>query len=93
MSALKYRRSTMSPIDLAESLAKSDSLRDQAEGVAIIVRGLTDDDGLRQGWPMTVVTIWRAAKYLGIPESTMTPAFVAEVAEIAPTLSDAILNR
>lgn len=80
----------MSPIDLAERLAQSDDARDRATAVAIIVRALCDDDDKRQGWPMTEAVVIRAAKHIGVEP---TPELVAQATAIAPTLSDAILNR
>ncbi len=80
----------MTPLDLAASLAQSTTLDGRALGVAIVLRGLTDDDGYRQGWPLTVTTAARAADYLGLES---TPELLVAALEIAPTISDAMLNR
>jgi len=79
----------MTPVDFARNLAESDSPRVRATGVAIIARGLSDDDGLRQGWPMSA-SLPAAARFLGLDP---TAELLAEAAELAPTLSDAVLNR
>jgi hypothetical protein len=79
----------MTPIDLAISMGKSPELEDRATGVAIIVRALTDDDGVRSGWPLTDAVVVRAAQHIGVEP---TADLVAAATRIAPTLSDAILN-
>lgn len=80
----------MTPLDLAQNLAQSDRRSDRVLGVAILARGLSDDDGLRQGWPLASA-IPAAARHLGLTE--IDPAFVADVARVAPTVSDAMLNK
>lgn len=83
----------MTPLELAQNMARSEDLRVQAYAVAIVYRGLTDEDPsdpLRLPWPQTNETIERAATYLGIEPSA---ALRNEVRRIAPTLSDATLNR
>ena len=81
----------MSPKQFAENLAASDDPKDQALGVAIIARGLSDDEPEthRQGWPLEVA-IPQAAKYLGLEPS---PELVAQAAILAPKVSDAMLNK
>lgn len=79
----------MTPLDLAQNLAKSDRMEDRALGVAILARGLSDDDGLRQGWPLESA-IPAAVRHLGL---TPDPALIAEAGMLAPTISDAMLNR
>lgn len=79
----------MTPLDFAQRLAQGDP-EDQALGVAIVTRGLTDDDGLRQGWPLDHATVSRAASLLGLDP---TPGLIHRALEIAPTVSDAMLNR
>ena len=81
----------MTPLDLARNLAQSDSAKDRALGVGIVARGLSDNDPseLRQGWPLPVA-VSAAATYLGLD---LTPELLAEAKAIAPTISDAMLNR
>lgn len=81
----------MTPIAFAEGLATSDNPRSQALGVAIIARGLSDDDPatLRQGWPLQVA-VPAAIEYLGLPS---TESLIAEATALAPTVSDAMLNK
>lgn len=83
----------MTPIALAENLAKSDQYDSRVLGAAIMTRGLTDGDPatLRQGWPLDVETARSAAKYVGI--HNITEQFLEDVVAKAPTLSDAILNK
>lgn len=83
----------MTPLDLAANLAKSDDPKSRALAVAIVLRGLTDDDPatLRQGWPLTDATAIRAASYVGLDPAGST--LIADALALAPTLSDAILNR
>ena len=83
----------MTPLDLARNLAQSDRPKDRAMGVAIVARGLSDTDPLdpyRQPWPLDV-SVERAASYLGLDPADEDLLSVATL--IAPTLSDAILNR
>jgi hypothetical protein len=80
----------MTPLELATRLGQSPDLDNRITGVAIILRGLTDDDGDRQGWPMTPAVAIRAAKYIGVEP---TPELVAAVLAFAPTLPDFYLNR
>jgi len=80
----------MSPIELAERLGQSPDLDNRATGVAIIVRGLCDDDGDRMGWPMTAAVVARAAKHIGVEP---TAELVEAVLELAPILPDFYLNR
>jgi hypothetical protein len=81
----------MTPLDFARNLAASDDPKDQALGIAIVARGLSDDDPatLRQGWPLSV-SVEQAARFLGLPS---TKAVVAMALMLAPTISDAMLNR
>jgi len=81
----------MTPLDFARNLAKSDDPEDRAYGVAIVARGLSDDDPdtLRQGWPLAE-SIASAITYLGL---TPTPTLVARATALAPTVSDAVLNK
>lgn len=83
----------MTPIDFARNLARSGELRDQALGVAIVTRGLTDDDPetQRQGWPLDESTARLAARYIGITQPG--PVLLRRAVELAPTVSDAMLNR
>ena len=81
------------PLDLATNLAKSDKHEDRVLGVAILYRGLVDkdpSDPLRMPWPETNETIERAAKYLGVE---VTPDLRNDVRDVAPTISDAMLNK
>ena len=82
----------MTPIDFAHNLSKSDSFDDQVMGVAMIARGLSDDDPatLRAGWLLDFLTVERAAEYLGL---VPTPELVSEALRMAPTLPDAVLNK
>jgi hypothetical protein len=78
----------MTPIDFARNLARDPDTTPLA--VAIIVRGLTDDDPTRQGWPLNEATVERAARYLDLtPTAELTAAALA----LAPTVSDVMLNR
>jgi hypothetical protein len=72
--------------------AKSGDPKAVALGVGMIVRGLTDDDPatLRQGWPMTEAVVEAAARYLDVKP---TPELISAVLAVAPTISDAMLNR
>lgn len=79
----------MTPLDMARNLAASDRAEDRALGVAIVARGLSDDDGTRAGWPLAAA-IPAAAQYLGLP---MDPSLMAEAGRLAPTVSDAMLNK
>lgn len=83
----------MTPLDLAQNLARSDNPQHVAQGVAIVLRGLTDDDPdtFRQGWPLDANTARAAARYVGIADPD--PALIDAALALAPTLSDAILNR
>lgn len=83
----------MTPTDFARGLVnRSVDREDHVLAVAIITRGLTDDDPatLRQGWPLDRDTVASAATFL-----SLTPAddLVTEALALAPTLSDAILNK
>lgn len=80
----------MTPLEFAGSLARSDKHEDRVLGVAIVTRGLTDDDGLRQGWPLSSDTVNAACTYLGILPTT---EFVSAVIAKAPQVSDAMLNK
>ena len=80
----------MTPIDLARNLAASAELKDQALGVAIVTRGLTDDTEDRQGWPLDWLTVERAAEHIGL---TPTPELVQLALGMAPNVSDAMLNK
>jgi hypothetical protein len=81
----------MTPLDLARRLAQSDSPKDHALAVAIVARGLSDDDPstFRQGWPLAVA-VPAAIRYLGLLSDA---GLEADALALAPTLSDAILNR
>ncbi len=86
----------MTPIDLARNFARSDDPKARAYGVAMIYRSLTEpdeSDPLKLPWPETNETIERAAKYLGVADEDITPDLRNDVRDIAPTLSDAILNK
>ncbi len=78
-------------MDLAANLAKSPELKQRALGVAMFARGLSDDDPAtgRQGWDLAT-SIKAAITHFGIKS---TPELVAEATKIAPTISDAMLNR
>ena len=80
----------MTPLEFAGNLARSDKYEDRVLGVAIVTRGVTDDDGTRQGWPLNEHTVSRACEYLGILPNEK---FVADVIEKAPQVSDAMLNK
>lgn len=82
----------MIPTDFARNLARSDKFDDHVLGVAMIARGLSDDDPvtLRAGWPLDRVTVEAAAEYLGL---VPTPELVSEALRIAPAVSDAMLNK
>lgn len=79
------------PLDLASRLAGSGTTRDQALGVAIVIRGLTDDSDDRAGWPMDEHTARAAAAYLGF--AGVSDALIARALALAPTISDAMLNK
>lgn len=81
----------MTPLDLARNLVESDRPADVILGIAMVTRSLTDDDGLRQGWPLTPETVRRAASYLGV--DVLDDAAVADVIETCPRVSDAMLNK
>ena len=84
----------MTPIDLARNLAQSADPTTQARGIAIVIRSLTDDTDERQGWPMDLATAAAAAKHLGLdPRTARLHGLLDEALELAPTLSDAILNK
>ena len=82
----------MTPLEFAGNLARSDKYEDRVLGVAILTRGLTDDDPAthRQGWPLNESTVRRASERLGILPN---PKFVADVIAQAPKVSDAMLNK
>ena len=81
----------LTPMTLAVSLAKSENVRERALGVAIVARGLSDDDSAthRAGWDLDT-SVTAAIRYLGIES---TPELVEEATRVAPTISDAMLNR
>jgi len=81
----------MNPLDFARNLAQSDRLEDRALGVAIVARGLSDDDPatLRSGWALEA-SITAAITHLGLKSS---PELIAAATRLAPTVSDAMLNR
>ncbi|HXS48431.1 MAG TPA: hypothetical protein VN756_13320, partial [Solirubrobacterales bacterium] len=58
----------MTPLEFAQNLARSPLMSDRVLGVAIVTRGLTDDDPktLRQGWPLNADTVIAASRYVGI---------------------------
>ena len=77
------------PLDVARNLAGSDSVSDRALGVAMVARGLSDDDGLRQGWPLETA-VDAAIEYLGlVPDHTLYESAL----HLAPEVSDAMLNK
>lgn len=81
----------MTPLRLAESFARDPETA--ALGVAMIARSLSDhdpSDPLRQPWPLNAATVEAAAQYLGV---TPTADLIAEALTLAPTVSDAMLNR
>ena len=79
----------MTPLDLAQSLARSPEHRDRVMGVAMLARGLSDDDETRQGWPVEASLI-AAARHLHLDPA---PGLIADARTMMPTLSPAILNR
>jgi len=85
----------MTPEIFARSLVQDGiRLEDKALGVAMIIRSLTDEDPadpFRQGWPVNEATAERAALFLGLEDPS--PALLAKALELAPTVSDAMLNR
>lgn len=83
----------MTPLEFAENLAKSTDRSDLILGVAMVTRGLSDDDpaNFRAGWPLDAHTVRMAAQYLRL--GSVSEDFVDEVLMLAPTLSDAILNK
>jgi hypothetical protein len=84
----------MTPETFARSLAQSESPESRALGVAMIIRSLTDHDPadpFRQGWPVNTATAERAAQHVGIADPS--PEMLARALELAPTVSDAMLNR
>ena len=81
----------MTPLDFARNLVASDRPSDVILGIAIATRGLTDDDGLRQGWPLTPETVRRAASLLGV--DVLDDGAIADVIDACPKVSDAMLNR
>ena len=81
----------MTPLDLARNLARDPDPETQALAVAMVYRGLTDDDPTgRMGWPEGDATVSRAATFLDVKP---TADLFAAVRRIAPTVSDAMLNR
>ena len=80
----------MTPIDFARRLSDSPDIESRALGVAIIARGLSDDDprSLRQGWPLNE-SVRAAMRYLALSGDDLAARALA----IAPTVSDAMLNR
>ena len=81
----------MTPMTLAANLAKSEDIKERALGVAMVARGLSDDDPAthRAGWDLGT-SITAAIRHLGIES---TPELVEEATRVAPTISDAMLNR
>lgn len=81
----------MTPLDLARNLAADIKLDSRALAVAIVARALSDDDPatLRQGWPIEAA-LPAAATYLGL---SPTVELIERAREIAPTVSDAMLNK
>jgi len=83
----------MTPIEYAQALSDSGEYKLRVLGVAMIIRGLTDDsdgDPWRLAWPLDEATARRAARYLNLDP---TPELVNDALKLAPTLSDAILNK
>lgn len=84
----------MTPMQLARNLAESEKPEDRALGVAMALRGLTDpdpSDPLKQPWPVNEFTAAAAARYVGITDPS--PDLLAHAITLAPTVSDAMLNR
>jgi len=79
----------MTPIEYAQTLAESMERKDRILGIAIIARGLSDDDGLRQGWPLEE-SVRAAIDFLGLGYAD---TLLMDALTLAPTLSDAILNK
>jgi hypothetical protein len=79
----------MTPLQLAQNLAKDPDRKAQAMGIAIVARSLSDDTEDRQGWPLDT-SVKAAAKHLGL---FADDDLINEATRIAPTLSDATLNR
>lgn len=82
----------MSPLEFAQNLAKSDRREDRELAIAMVARGLSDDDPgtFRQGWPLTSA-IPAAARYLGL--DPMDSVLMNGALALAPTVSDAMLNK
>jgi len=80
----------MTPLDLARSLAREDNPKSHALAVAIVYRGVTDEDDNRMPWPTGELTAEYAAKYLDLDP---TPDLIAHALTLAPTISEAMLNK
>jgi hypothetical protein len=78
----------MTPLDMAQALA-SDNAESRAYAVAMVARALSDDHGLRQGWPVETA-LPAAARHLHLDPA---PALIAHARDLMPTISDAVLNR
>lgn len=80
-----------SPLELARSLAEASDHKSHVLAVAMVARGLSDDEPttFRQGWPLAD-SIVAAIGYLDLEK---TDRLIADAAALAPTLSDAVLNR
>lgn len=81
----------MTPLDYATILARSGILRDRAEAVAIIARGLSDSDpdSDRAPWPVGV-SVLAAAQYLDLEP---TDDLLKLATMVMPTIPNPILNR
>jgi hypothetical protein len=81
----------MTPIDFARNLANGTE-DDRALAVAMVARGLSDDDPsdpTRAPWPIDTA-LPAAARHLGIDP---TPALILAARDMMPRVSDAMLNR
>ncbi len=79
----------MTPLDLAQGLARSPEHSDRALGVAMLARGLSDEDGRRQPWPVEE-SLRAAARYLHLDPA---PGLIDDARRLMPLISDALLNR
>lgn len=80
----------MTPLDAARLYARNPDTA--ARGVAMLARGLSDDDPAnptRAGWPLAAA-VDAAIEYLDL---SPTPALRAEALALAPTIPGYMLNR
>ena len=74
---------TISPVHLAENLARTGNRRESIQGTAIIFNGLTEqdlDDPLKMPWPKKPHVAEAAAKYIHVREDLISdPEFLDEV--------------